>query len=481
MRPIAITFSWFVLSYFAVFVLAHIGLYAMSAMSVLRASRTRRSSDLDRAGNSPLTPTVSIVVPAYNEQACIVGSVRSLLDLHYLRREIVIVNDGSSDETLVRLHDAFELVEVPVGSGLPIPTATIEALYMSRTHPELWVVDKLNGGRSDAVNAGINVARGDLIAVTDADSVLEPDSIALVVQPFVDDPGGCLAVGGIVRIANGSTFDGGRLDHVGVSRNPVAAIQVLEYLRGFLGGRVAWARMNALPIVSGAFGVFRRDALVQLGGFSLTTMGEDMEMVVRMHHELRPNMPDARVCFVPEAVCWTEAPERLRDLRGQRVRWHIGLLEVLGRHRAMMLNPRYGLVGMASLPFTLAFEALGPLIEGFGYLVIAVSLLMGWLNVPAALAFVAVSLLCGVLLSVASLLVEEVGFRRYPRKRDLAQLIGWAILENFGYRQIMTWWRVKATVLTVIGRKPGWGTIERSTALDGAADTRPAGAESQAA
>ena len=260
---------------------------------------------------APLQPSVTVVVPAYNEEPVIVASVGSILAGAYEPLRVVVVDDGSTDGTSAALEAAYDLVELPVGGGFGLETERIDQLLISRSDPRLRVVRKVNGGRSDAVNAGIAVARHDLVAVTDADSLLEPDAIALAVAAFTADPSRVVACGGIVRIANGGRFVDSRLVEPRVRIRGIEATQTVEYLRSFLGSRIAWARLNALLIVSGAFGVFRRDLLLETGGFSKQTLGEDMELTMRLYHQLLPAQPEMRIAFVPDAVCWTEAPAKL--------------------------------------------------------------------------------------------------------------------------------------------------------------------------
>jgi cellulose synthase/poly-beta-1,6-N-acetylglucosamine synthase-like glycosyltransferase len=409
-------------------------------------------------------PGVSLVTPAYNEEALIVQSAKAFLASDYTPLEVVVVDDGSRDATFARLDEAFDLVALPLGGQTTLETAPIRGIYISRTDPRLRVVHKDNGGRSDAVNAGLSVARGELVVITDADSLLEPEAITRSVRPFEVHPDTCMAAGGGIRVANGSTISGGRVEAPGVSWRGVGATQVLEYMRGFSATRIAWSELNGLLIISGAFGVFRRDVLVGLGGFSRATLGEDMEMTMRIHRLLRPAMRDARIEFVPDAVCWTEAPSTMRGLRNQRVRWHTGLIDNLRMHWRMFGRPRYGAAGVFAMPYLLLFEALEPVVEVLGFAIVITLLVYDAVNWTYLIAFVLIAALTGAVMSAASLLIEEIGFHRY-HARDLARLAAWGLIEAFWFRPPLTWWRLKATLLAIIGRRPGWGSIPRGEGI----------------
>ena len=450
--------------YVVVYNLATLTLLTLSLSETSAVARARRAR-VARGPQTPppLQPSVTVIVPAYNEEPVIVASVGSILAGTYEPLRVVVVDDGSTDGTSAALDAAYDLVELPIGGGFGLETEPIERLSISRRDPRLRVVRKVNGGRSDAVNAGIAVARHDLIAITDADSVLEPDAIALAVAAFTADPSRVVACGGIVRIANGGRFVDGRLVEPRVKVRGIEATQTVEYLRGFLGSRIAWARLNALVIISGAFGVFRRDLLLESGGLSKQTLGEDMEVTLRLYHQLRPSQPEMRIAFVPDAVCWTEAPSKLSALRSQRIRWHVGLIDNLRLHRAM-LGRRFGRVGWIALPYAILFEAVAPVIGLVGSVLVVGLLVFGgatwWFVVALALAAV----LLGQIQTAGAILVEEVGFRRY-RSRDLLLLGLWSVLELFWYRPLTLLWRVWAMVLLLVGRRPEWGTIPRGTAL----------------
>ena len=453
-----------ILVFFLVYYVATVTLLAMSVREISWYARGQEPSGR-RPGRLAHRPSVSLVTPAYNEETLIVQSATAFLASDYTPLEVVVVDDGSSDETFARLDEAFNLVSLPLRGRTALPTAPIRSVHISRTEPRLRVVRKDNGGRSDAINAGISIARGELVVITDADSLLEPQAISCAVRPFEFHPDDCMAVGGGIRVANGSRIVGGRVVKPGVSwKGGIGATQVLEYLRGFFATRIAWSEMNGMLIISGAFGAFQRDLLVALGGFSSATLGEDMEMTMRIHHRLRPEWEHARVEFAPDAVCWTEAPSTMGGLRNQRVRWHAGLLDNLRIHWRMFGRPRYGAAGTFAMPYLVLFEALEPLVEVLGFAIVIALLIADAANWTYLVAFFVVAVLAGQVLSTTALLIEEIGFRRY-RAKDLALLTGWGLLEALWFRPALAWWRLKATVLALIGRRPGWGVIPRGDAI----------------
>jgi cellulose synthase/poly-beta-1,6-N-acetylglucosamine synthase-like glycosyltransferase len=409
-------------------------------------------------------PGISLIAPAYNMEPVIVPSVRSLLASDYEPLEMIVVDDGSADGTTAALDAAFDLVEIPVGDRLQIPTAPVTQMFVSRSDPRLRVVRKENGGRSDAINAGINVAHAELVAMIDADTLLDRDALLRIGEEFARDPDDTVAVGGNIRIANGAVIEHNAVVEPRVAVHGVEASQTAEYLRGFLGGRIAWSWMNGLLIISGAFGVFRRDLLRASGGLSKETLGEDMELVMRLHHQLRPTQPSARIAYAADAAAWTEVPASLGSLRTQRIRWHVGLIDNLRLHQGMLGRRRYGAIGLFALPYTVAFEVIGPLLQLAGYAILVAMLLLHIASWWYAVAFFLVTLLAGQLQTAGALLIEEVGFRRY-RTRDLMTIAVWSLLELFWYRPLTAAWRTWATVLVIIGRRPGWGSIPRGAAL----------------
>ncbi len=437
--------------------------YLLSSLAAFRALRryTRRLRALDLSDllASAGMPPITLVAPAYNEEATCVDAIRSLLMLSYAEFEVIVVNDGSRDDTLGRLRAAFDLEPANRLASGTLTTATIVQVYRSRAHQNLWVIDKANGGKADALNAGLNYTRTPLFCAIDADSLLERDALTRIVRPFLEDRT-TVAAGGIIRIANGCVVQDGNVISIGLPPELLPRLQVLEYLRAFLAGRMGWEAINSTLIISGAFGVFRRDVVLGAGGYATDTVGEDMELVVRLHRYCRERKMPYRIAFVPDPVAWTECPNRVAVLRRQRDRWQRGLIESLIRHRVMLFNPRYGRIGLLAYPFFFFLEMLGPVIELAGYLAFLVTVVAGRASGAYVLGFLTLAFVLGIVLSVAAVALEELSFHRYPKTRDLASLIWLGVVENFGYRQLAILWRMGGT-LSALRRKQGWGRMER--------------------
>ena len=454
-------FNWFVLAYFITLNTIYLLLFLLSLFEVVKFVRRTFFSDYRQIMQSEMTWPVSILVPAHNEETNIVDTVRSLMMVNYSEFEIIVVNDGSTDNTLKELIDAFELRQMDRVYKVSVATQPVHKIYGSLNHRNLVVVDKVKGGKSDALNVGINVSRYPLFCSIDADSVIEDNALLRVVKPFMEKPAETVAAGGIVRIINGCTVQDGRVVKIELPDAQLPIFQVVEYLRAFLSGRVGWSALQSLLIISGAFGVYKKKHVLDIGGYSSDTDTEDLELVVRLHRHMKKLGRKYRVVFVPDPVCWTEVPETMRVLARQRNRWHRGLFQTMWMHRGMLLNPRYGTLGMVAMPYFFIFEMLGPFVETFGYAVVLLSFLFGLLNLEFFLLFLAVAVLYGIFLSVASILLEEVSFRRYPGWIDLTKLLVFSILENFGYRQLLSFFKVKA-LWDVIRRKRGWGKMDRA-------------------
>lgn len=418
-----------------------------------------RGESRARVLGSAVSPSISILAPAYNEEATIAESVTALLALHYANLEVVVVNDGSPDGTLEVLRQRFELVPVHTIVWRRIDTRPVRGLYRSRTHPNLLVVDKENGGKADALNVGLNLATGSLVCVIDADTIVDSDALQRLARPFLSQQD-VLAAGGTIRIANGSTVSGGRIARARAPRTLLAGIQVVEYFRAFLFGRLGWNRLGGNLIISGAFGLFRRDAMIEAGGYTHDTVGEDMELVLKLRRRAYEARRRHAIVFVPDAVAWTEAPESLAVLGRQRDRWHRGLADVLWRHRRMFGNPRYGAVGLVCYPYFVFVELLAPVVELVGWFGLGLGLLTGLLDVSFAALFFLVAYGIGAVLGTYALLLEEWTFSRYTTFTDRMRLLGCLVLESFGFRQLTVLWRLRGLVKFLRGRTD-WGRMER--------------------
>jgi cellulose synthase/poly-beta-1,6-N-acetylglucosamine synthase-like glycosyltransferase len=467
-----IVYQQFVLVYFAVLNLLYALFGYLGLRSVVVYSRELPQVALKDLLEREFYRPVTILVPAFNEEAGIVPSVRSLLSLHYPEFEVVVANDGSTDRTLDRLTEAFALVEVPQIYRRKLETRPVGRVFRSLRHPNLTVVDKENGGRADAMNAAVNMAKFPLVCQVDADSLLDAEALLRASRLFIEDET-VVAVGGTVRPMNGANVRDGQVLDVHLPRRWIERFQVLEYARAFFTGRSGWSRFGALLIISGAFGVFKREAVLEVGGYETDTVTEDMELVMRFHQRYRKSGKPYRVIFTPDPICWTEVPSDMRTLRRQRNRWHRGLWETLWRYRRMTFNPRYGIVGLLGVPYFWLFEALAPVIEVTGYLVLPLSFLLGVANPGFLGLFLLLAVMYGILLSEMAVGIETMLLSRYPRIRDRLSLFAAAFLEFIGYHQVLAVERFVS--LFQIRRKRGiWGQMRRTG--EGHGSRRPANA-----
>jgi cellulose synthase/poly-beta-1,6-N-acetylglucosamine synthase-like glycosyltransferase len=453
----SILFFYFLLSNIFYLVLLITAIFAS-----LRHRRRLSSLRLETMELSPFTPPISILIPAHNEQATIVENVRALLTLDYPALELIVINDGSTDETLSCLTAAFRLRPANVLYLPQVESAPVRALYASDSNARLLVIDKQSGGtKADATNAGLNAATGPYVCVIDADSILEKDALIRIMAEVFSDPVRVAGAGGIVRVLNGSIVSEGRVSEIRLPRRPVECIQVVEYLRAFLIGRQAWGRVNMLPIVSGAFGVFSREAMLQIGGFRPKAIGEDIDLVVRMHRSLLEHRERYRIGFVPEPTCWTQVPQSLGALARQRQRWQKGLLDVLWRNRDMVFKPRYGRFGSVVLPYLWIFELLAPVVEAIGYATILLALALGALSKEFFLQFLVFGYAFATMISIGSVVQEELTYRRYTRWTEVARLLLYCFAEHLPYRQMHMIWRLQGMWQYLHGNVK-WEAAERS-------------------
>lgn len=453
--------DWFVLTFLVFYCLHYLFQLVTAWFELQRIAEEEKQADPWWLLTGQVTFPISIIVGAYNEEKTIIDSVHGLLSLQYPDYEVVIANDGSTDHTLELLDTAFDLQLTRRLYDRIAPCAKIRGVYDSRRFPNLIVVDKENGGRADALNAAMNVARKPLVCATDADSILDPDALLHLVRPFILHPDEMVAVGGKIRVVNGCEVRAGRIKNVKLPHSFLALFQYIEYIRSFQMCRLSWNYISALINISGAFGLFKRDIALEVGGFNVSTVGEDMDMTMKMHRYGYERGTRTRLAYVPDAVCWTEVPTSLNILRSQRTRWHRGLLDVLRLHKDMVFNPRYGVVGTVCLGYLFVIDALGPFLELLGLIIVPLSWALGILNDQFFIAYMSLIFTYGVFISTWSLFLEEITSKDKTKPLDLCILVGVSILENFGYRQLNGLWRIEGS-WQFFRRKQGWGKMSRA-------------------
>ncbi|MDB5251659.1 MAG: glycosyl transferase family 2 [Flaviaesturariibacter sp.] len=421
-------------------------------------------TDYTFLAKSDHTPSLSLLAPAYNESATVVENVRSLLSIHYNNYEVIIINDGSKDDSLQKLIDVYDLVLTDRVADTAIQTKPIRGIYKSRNpvYQKLLVVDKVNGGKADALNVGINVSANRYIVCIDVDCILEQDAMLKLTKPFLDNDRNkrVIATGGVVRIANSCEVKDGKIVKVNLPKEFLPRMQTLEYLRAFILGRMAWSRLNGLLLISGAFGAFDREIAVKAGGYDHSTVGEDMELVVRMRRYMEEHNLPYEVAYIPDPLCWTEAPASFKILGRQRNRWTRGTIETLKMHRVMFFNPRYGILGMLSYPYWFFFEFLAPLIEFFGCIFVLILAVLGLMNWTFFLALFLFVYTFAVLYSSFAILMEVMTFNQYKKRREIFGLLLVAMIEPFIFHPFVVWSAIRGNI-DLIRKKKSWGEMSR--------------------
>ena len=403
---------------------------------------------------------ISIIVPAYNEEITVVDTVRSLLTLEYRAYEIIVVDDGSKDRTSEVLAKAFDMHLVHRPIRRQVDCQREEFIYETRAQKvPLTLIRKKNGGKADSLNMGINAANFPYFICMDADSVLQYDSLRRIVQPVLAD-GNVVAVGGIVRISNDVELENGRVQRYRLPRNILAFMQVLEYDRSFLASRILFDRFNGSLIISGAFGLFKKSTVIAVGGYDRKTLGEDMELVVKLHEYCTSNSIPYSIRYASDAICWTQAPERMRDLCKQRRRWHLGLFQSMYKHRTMFSNHRFGAVSFVSYLYFLIYELLSPFIEIFGVCTMALAWWFDLINVPFMVLFFLIYAVFGAILTLTAFFSRIYTADLTVSFGDGVRAACLCLFELVFLRFILAWVRCTAFI-GYRKRWLSWGRIER--------------------
>ena len=438
-------------------------LSAVSAVALRNYLRKNSYVDYTSILLAPLTPSISVIAPAYNEERTIVENIRALLSLYYNNYEVVIVNDGSNDNTFQRIIDAYDLERVSYFFDYRIPCERIRGVYKSKNgaFKKLTVIDKVNGGKADALNAGINISKKDLVCCIDVDSIMEPDALLRMVKPFMEESDKkVVATGGVIRIANSCIIEEGQIQEIRLPSNFLPRVQVLEYTRAFLLARMAWSKIDGLLLISGALGMFDKEMLIKCGGYSTKTVGEDMEIVVRLRRYMVENNLPYEVAYIPDPLVWTEVPSNAKMLRRQRNRWTRGTLETLITHRKLFLNPKYGKFSLMGYTYWLLFEWLSPILEFLGYIYFIFLVITGSVVWPFFLLLLTFVYTFAVMLSTWAILFEEKTFHKYKTRKEVFQLLGTALLEPIFYHPRTVWWAICGNFDYLRGVR-SWGLQER--------------------
>ena len=449
---------------FAIAIFAsYIIMSVLSGLELIRYKKKNSFVDYSAIISSPLAPSLTILAPSYNEGNTIIENIRSLLSLHYGDFEVVIINDGSKDDTMEKIIRHYHLVKVDYFVNYTIPTKPVRSVYKStnKAYNRLTVIDKENGGKADSLNAGINISNKNYVVCIDVDCILEEDALLKLVKPFLEKhKERVIATGGVIRAVNSCEVKDGKIVKVNLPSNLIARFQALEYNRTFLTGRVAWSRINGLLLISGACGVFDREIVIKAGGYDSKTVGEDMELIVRMRRYMYENDLKCRVVYIPDPLCWTEVPETLKILSRQRNRWTRGTIETLIKHKSLFLNPKYGNLGMLGIPYWFIFEWMAPYVEAIGILYVILVIAIGTPNWPFFIILMGFTYFFAIVFSAWSIFFEEFSFPRYRRNRDIVKLILISLIEPIVYHPFNVWSALKGNYHYFTGVR-SWGKMER--------------------
>lgn len=458
-------FHYLFLIYSITAILFYLVLAAISAIETREYKRKNSHVNYKEIMSSSISPTISIIAPAYNESLNIIENVRSLLSNHYVNYDVIIVNDGSKDDSLEKLIEVYNLVKVDYLINEQIETKPLRKGIYKSTNPafeKLIVVDKENGGKSDALNTGLNISKSEYVACIDVDCLLLEDSLQKMIKPFLEiTDRKVIAAGGVIRISNSCIVKEGMLHNINFPKKLIEQGQILEYIRAFLLGRMAWSRLNGLLVISGAFGLFDKKIAIEVGGYDRNTVGEDMELVVRMRGYMEEQNKKYKVAYIPDPLCWTEAPDNYKIFISQRNRWTRGTIETLKKHRKMAFNPKYNILGMLSYPYWFFFERMAPLIEFVGLIYFLVLIITDKIHWDYAFGFIILAYLFTVFFSLMAIITEELTYNQYKKKGTGIHLIIIALLEPFVIHPFILYAAIRGNIDYYFNKKKKWGEMTR--------------------
>ena len=415
--------------------------------------------------SSPFSPSISIIAPAYNESLNIVENVRSLLSSHYVNYDVIIVNDGSKDDSLEKLIKAYDLIQIDIPINEQIKTKPLRGGMFKSTNPafdKLIVVDKENGGKADALNMGLNISKNKYVASIDVDCLLLEDALQKLIKPFLEiTDHKVIAAGGVIRIANSCTIKDGKLLEINFPNKWLEQGQILEYLRAFLLGRMAWSRLNGLLVISGAFGLFDKKIAIEVGGYDTNTVGEDMEIIVRMRRHMQEINQKYKVAYIPDPLCWTEAPDNYKTFISQRNRWTRGTIETLKKHKKIGFNKKYFSLGLLSYPYWFIFERMAPIVEVAGLIYFGILIFFDYVRWDYSLSFILLAYSFSVLFSIVAIISEELTYNQYKKKKIGIKLIIISFLEPIVNHPFILYAAIKGNIEYYFYKKIEWGTMTR--------------------
>jgi cellulose synthase/poly-beta-1,6-N-acetylglucosamine synthase-like glycosyltransferase len=456
-------FFFFIFS--AAAIASYIILAVISAIETIEYVKKNSFINYKEILSSTFSPSISIIAPAYNESLNIVENVRSLLSSHYVNYDVLIINDGSKDDSLDKLIKAYDLIQISHHINEQIETKPLRKGIYRSTNPafdKLTVIDKENGGKADALNMGLNVSKNKYVACIDVDCLLLEDALQKMIKPFLETTDTkVIAAGGVIRIANSCIVKDGKLIDVNFPKTWMEQGQILEYLRAFLLGRMAWSRLNGLLVISGAFGLFDKKIAITVGGYDTNTVGEDMEIIVRMRRHMEDEKQKYKVAYIPDPLCWTEAPDNYKTFISQRNRWTRGTIETLRRHRKIGFNPKYNSLGLLSYPYWFFFERMAPIIEVAGLIYFGILIALNHVRWDYALVFIIFAYLFSVLFSIVAIITEELTYHQYKKKGTGLELLKIAFLEPFVNHPVILYAAISGNIDYYFNKKKKWGAMTR--------------------